>query len=318
MQRWLPILTLSTVVVAAACGRRYEPPPSGTTPLPTKGAAPTAPEREPPAHTWDAYGSGNLKLETTPPAEVSVSLMLDPLRLHVVATKSLPIGATVKVGETSWAPSSKDFVSNDFPLEAAKLGELPLEVLPASVLEGTIRRGELNLSVAIKLAGHKELVAKVPPLHIGHLLHKVLDGVSRAPLSFPGEPPAATGKQRTVVVVWPYYTKAWRLGPGKLLREVDWVVGSAAKDTGKTKKCGGYGQRFGSVVAGSSTLTIGLIDFETTIRDRRTGAVVATKVFPATAACPRTVYTSRGQATSNIPPVAKVIAWVQGESKRAR
>lgn len=105
-----------------------------------------------------------------------------------------------------------------------------------------------------------------------------------------------------------------RVGSGKTLGDIDWIVAMAWQPTERRKTCAGY-QRVG-------TITVRFVDQALTIYDARTGAVVATEVMAPAARCPRFAMVRDQEARESVSTddvkrrVAQLLA--RGNARRAR
>jgi hypothetical protein len=284
-------------VAAAACDSSS---PAGG-PSQKSSPEPEAP-RPAPEVAWEGK---TMSVAGFPGATLGVSCCAEGMTA-TVSTAGWPDGTRFTAGAESWtAPAGGR--SRTKVKVGALLGELSLaryhdvKAPPEAVAP--------TLPVTIQLPGPWQPITTSAPA--GELTHHsaplALAAIVDGPITFADEPTKA--KPDTALVVKDHTRRLGPLfGPGVRLKDVDWVVVPFWKDTGKVKTCGGYSNVQG--VSGSTKVSFALHDVELAIYDRRTGAVLGSKTFPPTGACP--TYTSGDKPAIGADDKA-MTAWVKAQ-----
>lgn len=219
-----------------------------------------------------------------------------------IEARDLPAGSRLAVGAaTGVAAGGRTSV------------EVPLPDLGAIEIAALERPVDLALGMPIELTlpDQPPVTTAVPSaavkltLPLRHALERVTAGPVR--LS------AAPSPLDTAVLVG-HSVLPQRIGSGKTLGDLDWIVAVERRPTERTKVCKGY-QRVGAI-------TVRFVDQALTIYDARTGAVVATEVMAPPARCPRFAMVRDREASESVSTddikrrVAQRLA--RGNARRAR
>lgn len=171
------------------------------------------------------------------------------------------------------------------------IGEVLGVMTPADAFDYKTKAGPSS-KVKVTYPNKVELDIEPAPQTINRKLRDGYDKLKDSqPLTFGKEPPVAPG-QRTIL----YFAilNPEMIGPGKTLREADWVAIGDKLPVRTGKMCSGYKPVSGTGPAMSYPLE--MVDEEVVIYDRKAGTVVDKKTFKAADRCP--MFTSNGHATS--------------------
>jgi hypothetical protein len=233
--------------------------------------------------------------------------------------------------KTDFKVGTKSFEKSPSPIEvdvASYLGDLDLDeyhVLTRWLVERQKNKSakmpsreapqKLDVKIPFELsvgAAWQPVTAELATLELKHhagasALAKI---ASKGGVKFTSD--ATKDKPDTLLTVFEIQKESDPLhGPGKLLKDVDWVATSTWRPVGKPRSCGGYSNV--PNVAGNITVSIQPSEVEVTVYDRRTGAVVGKHVFPPAGGCPEVASSSRSDGIGARP--STIAAWLDARVK---
>lgn len=303
--RRLPAAVLAVFALAACdSGSASTRPPA---PRPAVEPRPAPAPAAPPTISWQglvatvvADGPPALRARATLEARIRLGTGDAPLVLRIEST-DLPAGSAL-AGGAATVSAPHGVASLDLPLP--DLGAIPIEALERPVDLA------LGMPLEITLADQPAVRTTVPsaPVDLRLPLMHAFERVVRGPVRLAAAPTPLD----TAVLVGQSLVHQ-RVGSGKTLGDIDWIVAIARQPTERRKTCSGY-QRVG-------TITLRFVDQVLTIYDARTGAVVATEVMAA-ARCPRFAMVRGGESSASVSTddvkrrVARLLA--RGSARPAR
>lgn len=283
----------------------------------SKSAAPPPPREvaapKPVTYQWvTERGRAQLRPEGSSIPELEVDVGSNSALLTVEAGKPFSIGPTeykdvgagkrLKVSVLPWL--------GELDLDSLRDGKRALDAWKKKTPPAAKRSLEpldwhIPMEAWLSPDGSQRWKGMLPPFAVRpSVAFGVLKG--EAPLVFLGDD-AAPERPDTVFVNFEFGKPLDPLvGEGKTLRDVDWIAVSTWRPTGKVKKCGGYGRIPG--VAGNTVVNVSLDEVEVRVIDRRTAAVLGTRVFPPQNTCPGAVTSTEAAVGANTDVI---IAWLE-------
>jgi hypothetical protein len=182
--------------------------------------------------------------------------------------------------------------------------------LPLAGLVGDPPTAELRLRAGVVADGERWGVLPIPARALAVAVAGALEAVAKGPVVFEGDTPAPP-RPRTLIEIRDGTVDGFFGGPATV-NSLDLVAVTKARPQRRVARCGPYTSEAGSkpffwdVSAG---------DEEATVYDRRTGRIVAHRVFSASYACPDFYRAPAGHEilspsdTKNEPAHAKAHEW---------
>jgi hypothetical protein len=172
-----------------------------------------------------------------------------------------------------------------------------------------IEHVDTGLTLKLVLPDGRQGETRLPPLSYKYHLKDIFKHAENGPVVFGKEPVDPKPADSLFDVDGDVVGKI--IGRAGALQDIDFIATRDRLPTEKGRKqCSGY---TGPV----STLTLVLKETEVTIWNRRTGDVVAKKVFPPDKECPMMTFTGKDSTEiDSTPPVEAIAAWLKSNVKR--
>jgi hypothetical protein len=288
------ILILASAGALAACDGEKAPPP----------AAAPAPALAPPPVSARAL---EIEWRNQPSRERGTitgggAIDVDGFQGNYHVTLRVPRGCRWQIGPHKGECDDDDHTTVDVPI-MDRVGDRTLEEL---------RRFDPQLTLDLDLSDGRAGSIPLPPVNVREMVEERLADAEHGPVLF-GQEPEDPEPRGSLIWVRRDFRKQL-IGREAKLHELDLVlIANQRPDEKGRKVCTGYRDNAG--VAAPNPMLV-LKETDATIYDRRTGEVVAKKVFPPDRSCPMFTWGSSSHRIDSAIPYDAIESWARRQIKR--
>lgn len=207
-----------------------------------------------------------------------------------ISVVDLPEGGEWSIGEQSGRTSAA-YTAIEVPVGDA-LGRRTFDALKQLDPERTL---------SLKLGDGRTGSTRLPTVDARYGVTQLLQKVENGPVRFGDEAPDPAPRDS---LYWSYGSGKF-IGNSRTLAEMDLVLLTRRpSDPSGTRVCPGQGE-------GAPPYTLRVLPTEATVYDRRTGEIVAQKVFPGEDRCPRFAMPAPSGEADSLQPAERIEAWAR-------